>query len=132
MPAKLMMMRCHLFGNVQASETLQYMAGEKHNMRKPISWTSPPKALQLRPWPNSWITLTTPRAIHRYMIVLKLKNSGYDGSGSGKVWKCVSTSHTADAMKMTDSTKNHVVKIQRRYGSILVSSRSGSKIGILM
>src|SRR5262249_51548687 len=132
MPAALMMMRCHLLGSVQASETLQYRAGDRHRSRAPISWTSPPKALQLRPWPNSWITLTTPRAIHRYMIVLKLKNSWYDGSRSRKVWKCVSTSHTADAMKMTDSTKNHVVKIQRTYGSILVSRRWGSKLGILM
>src|SRR5436190_9501077 len=132
MPAKLMMMRCHLFGSVQASETLQYMAGEKHRTRKPISWTSPPNALQLRPWPNSWITFTAPSATHRYMIVLKLKNSWYDGKRSRNVSKCVSTSHSADVMNRTETMKNHVVKIQRKYGSMRVSRRSGSKIGILM
>ena len=127
-----MMMRCHLFGSVHASDTLQYMAGEKHRIKKPISWTSPPNALQLRPWPNSWITFTAPRATHKYMIVLKLKNSWYDGRRSRKVSKCVSTSHTAESMKTTERTKNQVVKIQRKYGSMRVSSRSGSKIGILM
>ena len=37
MPAKLMMIRFHLSATVQASVTLQYMAGEKHMSRKPIS-----------------------------------------------------------------------------------------------
>ena len=35
MPAKLMMMRCHLLGSVQASETLQYRAGEKQRKQGP-------------------------------------------------------------------------------------------------
>ena len=34
MPAKLMMIRCHLLGKRQASETLQYIAGEKHRSKK--------------------------------------------------------------------------------------------------
>ncbi len=63
-----MMMRCHLLGSRQASETLQYMAGEKHRSKKPISCTSPPSALQLSPWPNSWITLTMPSAIQTYIM----------------------------------------------------------------
>ena len=27
----------------------------------PISWTSPPKCLAVRPWPNSWMILTIAR-----------------------------------------------------------------------
>src|SRR6187200_1421386 len=64
MPAKLMMIRFHLDATVHESVTLQYNAGEKHMNRKPISWLSPPKALQLSPCPNSWMIFTAPSAIH--------------------------------------------------------------------
>ena len=79
MPAKLMMIRFHLSATVQASVTLQYSAGERHMSRTPISWHSPPNALQLSPWPNSWMTFTTPRLSHMYRTVWKAKNSWYRG-----------------------------------------------------
>src|SRR3954463_16137162 len=75
MPAKLMVIRFHLSATVHESVTLQYRAGEKHMNKKPISWLSPPKALQLSPCPNSWMTFTMPRAIHMYSIVRNAKNS---------------------------------------------------------
>src|SRR3954451_5996513 len=75
MPAKLMMIRFHLSATVHESVTLQYRAGEKHMNKKPISWLSPPNALQLSPWPNSWITFTMPSDSHMYIIVRKAKNS---------------------------------------------------------
>ena len=37
-----MMIRFHLLGSVQASDTLQYMHGDRHKKSRPISWTSPP------------------------------------------------------------------------------------------
>ncbi len=74
MPAKLMMIRRHLLGSVHESETLQYRHGDRHRNSAPISWHSPPNALQLSPWPNSWITLTMPRAIHRYSSRFHWKN----------------------------------------------------------
>lgn len=52
-PAPLMTMRCHLLGSTQASETSQYIAGEKQRSNPPRSWTSPPNALHENPWPSS-------------------------------------------------------------------------------
>ena len=75
MPAKLMMIRFHLSASVQASVTLQYSAGLRHMSKTPISWHSPPNALQLSPCPNSWITFTIPSEIHMYSTVLIAKNS---------------------------------------------------------
>ncbi len=46
----------------------------------PISWHSPPNALQLNPCPNSWITFTMPSEIHMYSTEFQVKNSWYAGS----------------------------------------------------
>ena len=46
--------RCHLLGSIQESETLQYRQGVSTRTMIPISWHSPPKCLQVSPWPNSW------------------------------------------------------------------------------
>ena len=53
MPAAPIQARCHLFGNIQESETLQYRHGVITRNITPISWHSPPKCLHVRPWPNS-------------------------------------------------------------------------------
>src|SRR5262245_56238935 len=75
MPAALMMIRFHLLGSVQASDTLQYKHGEKTRNNNPISWTSPPNDLQLSPCPNSWMILTRPRATQSIITFLNVKNS---------------------------------------------------------
>ena len=46
MPAAPMAARCHLFGSIQESETLQYRQGVSTSIMTPISWHSPPKCLQ--------------------------------------------------------------------------------------
>ena len=69
MPAKLMTIRFHLSATVHESVTLAYKAGDRHMSRTPISWHSPLYALQLSPWPNSWMTFTTPSDSHRYKTV---------------------------------------------------------------
>src|SRR5579871_229696 len=127
-----MMIRFHLLGSVQASETLQYKHGENTRKSAPISWTSPPNALQLRPWPNSWMIFTSPKANHKYQTVPKLKNSWYEGSLSRNASKWVATSMIADIMTAILNAMNHVVKIHRIQGSMWLSSLSGSKTGILM
>src|ERR1051325_10665087 len=127
-----MTMRFHLLGSVHESETLQYIAGEKTRNNRPISWTSPPNFLQLNPCPNSWMTFTTPSAIHRYTTVWKLKNSWYDGSLLRKVSKCVVTSRMAASMTMQASVKNQIEKKNPKYLTIRPSSLSGSKSGTRM
>src|SRR5262249_1410888 len=109
-----MMIRFHLLGSVHESETLQYRHGENTRNNNPISWTSPPNFLQLSPWPNSWITLTTPSAIQRYTTVLKLKNSWYDGSLLRKVSKWMATRSTAEIITATLSRKNQIEKTNPR------------------
>ena len=61
MPAAEIQMRFHLLGRSQLSVTSQYSAGVRTRKSIPISWTSPPKCLAVRPWPNSWMTLTIAR-----------------------------------------------------------------------
>src|SRR5262245_45818753 len=116
MPAELMMMRCHLLGSVQASDTLQYKHGEKTRNRRPISWTSPPNVLHDNPCPNSWMIFTAPRATHRYATVLKVKNSWYAGSFETKVFQCVITSMTAAIITPTDRARNVLVKMKPNHG----------------
>jgi hypothetical protein len=80
MPAKLMMIRFHLSASVHASVTFAYSAGDKHMSKMPISWHSPPNALQLSPCPNSWMIFTTPSEIHMYSTEFQVKNSWYAGN----------------------------------------------------
>ena len=58
----------------------------------PISWHSPPKCLQVRPWPNSCSTLITPRVTDSSRAFWKLKNSWKAGSRERKTWNCTVTS----------------------------------------
>ena len=59
MPAAPIAARCQRLGSIQESETLQYRQGVSTRNMTPISWHSPPKCLQDRPWPNSCRTLVT-------------------------------------------------------------------------
>ena len=74
MPAAPIIARCHLFGSIQESETLQYRQGVSTSSMTPISWHSPPKCLQVRPCPNSCITLVTPSVMAIQMALCRLKN----------------------------------------------------------
>ena len=65
MPAAPIQARCHLFGSIHESETLQYKQGVSTRNITPISWHSPPKCLQVSPWPNSWITFVMPSVTPR-------------------------------------------------------------------
>ena len=74
MPAAPMAARCHLLGSIHESETLQYRQGVSTRIIMPISWHSPPKCLQVSPWPNSCRTLVTPSTTASQKALWMLKN----------------------------------------------------------
>src|SRR3989304_4404093 len=64
MPAAPTTIRCHLLRKAEAADASTYGTGVSTRIITPMSWTSPPKALVTKAWPNSWRALMTGNASH--------------------------------------------------------------------
>ena len=116
MPAAPIDARCHLLGSIQESETLQYRQGVSTRNITPISWHSPPKCLQVSPWPNSWITLVTASVRPSQIQFWAVKNWWNVGSFERKTSNSTVTSVSADSAKSAQIVIAGVEYIQRTLG----------------
>src|SRR5690348_1982346 len=116
MPAAPIAARCQRLGSIHESETLQYRHGVMTSIMIPISWHSPPKCLQERPWPNSCkiFVIASVRPSHsQFCAWKKLWN---DGSRDWKTSKLTSTSVSAESASAMQQTSAGTEKNQRIYG----------------
>ncbi len=114
MPAAPIIARCHLLGSIQESETLQYRQGVSTSTMMPISWHSPPKCLQARPWPNSCNTLVTPNARASKKALCMLKNCWNSGSLERKTSNSATTKSSAERAISRQTAPAGTEKNQRK------------------
>src|SRR6476659_10330427 len=116
MPAAPIAARCQRFGSIQESETLQYKQGLRTRNMMPISWHSPPKCLQERPWPNSCRTLVTQSVSASQAQFCALKKSWKSGS---REWNRSNCTMISDSAASPSAMQQHIAgteKNQRMYG----------------
>src|SRR3954469_11274527 len=116
MPAAPMAARCQRLGSIHESETLQYKQGVRTRNMTPISWHSPPKCLQERPWPNSCRTLVTHNVKASHIQFCARKKEEKAGSGEWKTSNCTMISDSANSASVTQHTIAGTEKNQRMYG----------------